>query len=328
LEGSVQKAGDSLRVTAQLLDAKDGTHLWAESYDRELSTSNIFAIQDEVTAQVVATIAGSFGVISRARSAEVRRKPTESLDAYECVLRWAAYDRGNYVASEHAKVRDGLERAVRSDPGYTDAWAFLSFTYLDEYRANYNPRPKALDRALEAARRAVSLDPTSQNAHYALAFVYFFRKELDAFRAEAERTIALNPNNASVLAGLGLLLHNTGDERGVVLARKGEALDPFHPTWFHHAMAQYHFDRGEYEEALVEALKADIPGDFWEPLFLAVIYAELGKEIEARSAVEELLRLYPGFTVEKYIEEERKWNRPDAAIAHWASALRKAGLPE
>ena len=93
LEGSVQRAGDTLRVTAQLLDAKDGTHLWAETYDRELSASSIFAVQDEITEQVVGTIAGSFGVISRARFAEVKEKPTDSLDAYECVLQAAAYYR-------------------------------------------------------------------------------------------------------------------------------------------------------------------------------------------------------------------------------------------
>jgi hypothetical protein len=101
-------------VTAQLLAAKDGTHLWAETYDRELPVSSIFAVQDEITEQVVATIASDFGVISRARLAEVREKPTDNLDAYECVLQTLAYYRGSPGAPGHARLRDALERAVES----------------------------------------------------------------------------------------------------------------------------------------------------------------------------------------------------------------------
>ena len=200
VEGSVRKAGTRLRVTVQLLDARDGTHLWADTYDRDLSASNIFAVQDEITEQVVGTIASNYGVISRARFAEIKEKPTDSLDAYECVLQVGAYYRDNYIASEHIKVRGCLERAVKSDPGYADAWAYLSFMYLDEYRFNYNPRPNSLVRALEAAQRAVDSDPTHQKAHEALATSYFYRHELDAFLAEADRAIALNPNNAGTAA--------------------------------------------------------------------------------------------------------------------------------
>ena len=286
VEGSVQKAGSTLRVTVQLLDAKDGTHLWADTYDRELSASDIFAVQDEITEQVVATIGSNYGVISRARFAEIKEKPTDSLDAYECVLQVGAYYRDKYVATEHAKVRDCLERAVKSDPDYADAWACLSRIYLDEYRLNYNPRPNPLDRALKAARRAVESDPTHQGAHEALANSHFFRHELDAFFAEAERAIALNPNNAVMLARLGERLHYAGDERGIALVRKATALDPFHPTWFHFPIADYHFHRGEYEEALTAARKINIPGYFWPQIYLAGIYAELDRQNEARSASE------------------------------------------
>jgi tetratricopeptide (TPR) repeat protein len=200
--------------------------------------------------------------------------------------------------------------------------------YLDEYRYNFNPKPNPLDRALEAAREAVSLDLTNQNARHALANVYFFRRELDAFQAEAERTIALNPNNARVLAVLGNLFFNLGDKRGIALVEKAATLDPFHPTWLHYAFAENYFDRGEYKAALAEARKVDVPGDFWHQVNLAAIYAELGRESEARSAVKELRSLYPDFTIEAYIKEERKWNVPDGRIQRRAAALRKAGLPE
>jgi TolB-like protein len=328
LEGSVQKAGTALRVTAQLLDAIDGTHLWANTYDRELSASNIFAVQDDITEQVVDTIAGLYGVLSRGQLAEARGKPTDRLDAYECVLRVAAYYRDNFVAAEHAKLREGLELAVKSDPGYADAWASLCAIYLDEYRFNYNPRPDPLDRALEAARRAVDAEPTSQFAHHALAHVYFYRHTLDSFFAEAERTIALNPNNATYLAYLGLCLHYAGDERGIALVRKAVKLDPFHPTWLNFPIAHNHFEKGEYKEALAAARNIDMPGLFWSQIYLAAIYAEMGRQNEAQSALEELLRLYPGFSVESLIEDRRKWNATDDSIRRWVAALRKAGLPE
>jgi TolB-like protein/tetratricopeptide (TPR) repeat protein len=328
LEGSVQRAESRLRVTVQLLDAKDGTHLWADRFDRELSAADIFAVQDEITDQVVATIGGPQGVVSRARFAEIKEKPTDRLDAYECVLQWSAYHRDNVVPTEHAKVRDCLERAVKSDPGYADAWACLCIIYLDEHRFNFNPRPDPLGRALDAARRAVASDPDNQRAHHVLAEVHFHRHELDGFLAELERAIALNPNNAHTLVYLGQDLHYVGDERGIALVRKASALDPFHPTWFNFPIAHHHFDRDEHEEALAAARKIDMPGFFWSQIYLAAIYAELGRQSEARSAVEELLRLYPGFNVEGFIEEARKWNFRDDSIRRWVAALRKAGLPE
>jgi adenylate cyclase len=328
LEGSVQRAQDTLRVTAQLLDAKDGTHLWAETYDRELSASSVFAVQDEITEQVAGTIASSHGVISRARAVEVKQKPTDRLDAYESVLRASAYWRDNAIPPEHARVRDALERAVQSDPGYADAWAWLGVVYVDEYRHNYNPRPDPLDRALEAARRAVAADPTSQAAHLTLAVVYFYRHELDAFFTEAERTVALNPNNASFVAAIGEMLHYAGDERGIALLSRATKLDPFHPTWFHLPMAIHHLGRGELEEALAAARKVDMPGFAPPQMLLTVIYTELGRPSEARSAVKELLRFRPGFTIEEAADVMRKSNFPDQGIHRTAAALREAGLPE
>jgi TolB-like protein len=328
LEGSVQKAGTTLRVTAQLLDAKDGMHLWADSYDRELTAPNIFAVQDQITEQVVATIAGDYGVISRARFAEIKGKSADTLDAYECVLKYRAYYRDAYLAPEHEEVRECLEGAVKSDPNYAEVWAGLCWIYIDEYRFRYNPRANPLDRALNAARRAVASDPTSQRAHEALAGAYFYRKELDRFFAEVERTIALNPNDVAALAAMGEMLDLVGDERGIALVRKAIRLDPFHPTWFYVPIARDHFDRGEYEEALDAARKIEIPGYFWPQIYLVAIYSELGRQREASSALEELLRLYPGFSIEKFIEERRKDNGTDASTRKWVEALRKAGLPE
>ena len=200
--------------------------------------------------------------------------------------------------------------------------------YLDEHRYNFNPRPGPLDRALEAARRAVELDPSSQTARAALAATHFFRHQLGPFKAEAERALALNPNDPGTLVVLGADLMYAGDERGIALIRKRMKLDPFHPTVFHIMIADYHFDKGEYEEALVAARKIDTPGYFWTEILLAGIYAELGDQKEAARALKELLRLYPGFTIQKLVEEWKKWNASDERIRRSVAALRKAGLPK
>jgi tetratricopeptide (TPR) repeat protein len=315
-------------VTAQLLDAKDGTHLWAETYDRELSAANIFAVQDEITEQVVATIAGTSGVISRARFTEVRKKPTDSLDAYQSVLKTLPYYTGGFSEPEHARLREALERAVKSDSSYSDAWAWLSVLYLDEYRLNYNPRPNALDRALDAAQQAVALDPTSQVAHTVLALVHLHRQELDAFLPEAERALALNPNHAFVLATLGTRFYQVGDERGLALVKKAMKLDPFLPTFYNIPIAADHFVRGEYEEALAATRRVSIPGFFLTQVFLAASYAELGRQGDAQAAVEELLKLRPDYSIDKHIEWDRQNNVPEEGSRRMAAALRKAGLPE
>jgi tetratricopeptide (TPR) repeat protein len=110
--------------------------------------------------------------------------------------------------------------------------------------------------------------------------------------------------------------------------RKATALDPFHPTWFFLVVADYYFLRGEYEEALTAARKVNMPSLFWLQIQLAGTYAELDRQNEAKKALRELLRLYPGFTVQTYVEEARKWNYAEGNIRRWVTALRKAGLPE
>jgi adenylate cyclase len=327
LEGSVQRAENTLRVTAQLLDAKDGTHLWAETYDRELSASSIFAIQDEITEQVAATIAGPLGVISRARFARVKEKPTESLDAYDCVLHYSAYSRANFVPTEHARLREALEAAVEANPNYADALACLSYVYQHEHNFNYNPRPNSLGRALDAAQRAVAADPISQTAHAALAGVHFQLHDLDSFITEAERALALNPNCAGTLASMGSYLQSVGDERGIALVRKAVKLDPFHPSWFNFPIARDHFERGEYEEAFTAARKSEMPGYVRTHVLLAAICAELGRREDARKALEQLLSLDPGFNLQRLVEEWRKWNVSEERTSLYVAALRKAGLP-
>ncbi|MFP6757902.1 MAG: hypothetical protein VCC99_06740, partial [Alphaproteobacteria bacterium] len=180
LEGSVRRSGDSLRVTAQLLDARDGTLLWAENYARDLTTADISAIQDSIMERIVGVLADDFGVISRAGLAEAEAGHTDNLAAYDCVLRSYGYvDRVS--PAEHLAVRACLEEAVALDPTYAEAWGSLALMHQDEYLFGFNPRPDAGDplaRAIAASRKAVEADAASQIGHQLMATAHYFAGDL------------------------------------------------------------------------------------------------------------------------------------------------------
>lgn len=170
VEGSVRRGGNTVRITAQLIDAATESHVWAETYDRDLTTENLFAIQDDIAAQIAATIGGARGAITLARLGQVRRKPSARLDTYECVLLWFE-TRDVYTAEIHLRARDCLERTVELDPTYAEGWAALASIYELQVRQGFNATQEydALQRAIDAAERALKLDPSSQLAHVALA---------------------------------------------------------------------------------------------------------------------------------------------------------------
>jgi TolB-like protein len=327
LEGSVRRSADTIRVTAQLLDASSGEHLWAETYDRDLTARNIFELQDDITEQVVATLAGGHGVISRVGQVEARAKGTDSLTTYDCVLRSYEYEQ-LHTAESHLRARDCLERAVELDPDYVDAWAQLAYLYREEFQHGFNPRPGSLDRALELGLRAVELDSTSQPAYDALAQIYFSQRDFDAFFAAAVRAIELNPNNARIVGRSGASLARADRwEQGVRLVRKAVAQNPYQAWWLHLTLSHDHYRRGEYEEALGEAQKISARTIPFIQMSLVAAYGQLGREAEARTALAELLRLDPNFP-EHGRDELRKFFASEALIDHFMQGLRKAGLPE
>ena len=327
LEGSVRREGQRVRATAQLLDAANGAHVWAETYDRDLTAAGMFEVQDDITQRVVGAIGGAYGALSRTRLEQSKKKTTTSLDAYECVLQQLAVT----SEAEHLKVRECLERSVRSDPTYAEAWAALSWEYLNEHVSGFNPRPDSLARAQDAAQHAIDLEPNSQRAHAALANVAFFRRDMDAFYPTAERAVALNPNYENTLYEMGTLIVYSNwtnperRERGLALVKKAMALNPSHPGWYRFPGAWVHWWKGEYGEALAEAKKINMPDYVWTHELLAVSYAGLGRKDEAATAVANVLRLRPDMPV-AIRAEWRKWNVPEEVIDRAIADLRRAGM--
>ncbi len=325
IRGNVRKDEGTIRVAANLWDVASGQTLWGETYDRDLTARSLFEVQDEITTAVVSTLGEWTGVIQRVQLGRERELPTDSLQAYDCVLRSVEYYDA-HTPDKHAEVRDCLERAVEVDPGYSMAWALLSFMYLDESRYLFNPRPNPLDRALEAARLAIELDRDNATAWTSLAKIHFHRHEIDAFLAAADETLKLDSTSSVTLADIGLyLIHSGNTERGMPLVRKAMQLNPKHQSWYWFAPAWYHFQRREYEEALTAAGRINMPGMYWNHGLLASTYGQLGKRVEAAESVRHLLDLYPDFAQNAY-DEFRKWNPPPEFLEAFIDGLRKAGL--
>ncbi len=326
VEGSVKRSRDRLRVTVQLLDAGDGTLLWSETYDRDLTAADIFAVQDEITGRVAGSLGSSEAPLWKSEMQELRAKRTDSLEAYECVLLVPLFYE-SFSSDVHARARDCLERSVKLDPNYSRAWSALAWIYIEEHKYAYNLRPEPLERAFAAAQRAVELDKRNQDGYYALAIINYLRKEdLGSFHALAEQAIDLNPNNATVIADLGLWMAYSGDwERGMPLVRKGVILNPLHPRWVFFAFLLDHYRKGEYREALTEGLKINLPENPGVQTGLLALYGQLGETEKARAKLDEIRASHPGI-----VDDPRAWfvkRRVSAELVEsLMDGLRKAGL--
>jgi TolB-like protein len=324
MEGSLRQAGNKLRLAVQLADTVSGAHLWAETYERAFTPESLFELQDDLVPRIVATIADQYGVLPRSMSEVLRNKSEDALTPHEAVLRTFSYF-SRIDREEHAVVRDILERSVREAPDHADSWSLLAMIYRGEFAQGFNARPNSLDRALDAARRAVDLAPTHALGHSALATIYFFRKEMMAFRIEAERAFELNPFDASVKAYQGLLLAVSGEwERGCQLVEFALQLNPNCPGYFYFARCWNGYRQGKYEEVLEGVTRINMPSYFHVPAIKAAALGQLGRRDEAQKALQEVLTLRPDFAAAAR-QEYAKWCDSEL-VEHLIEGLRKAGL--
>jgi len=318
IEGSVRRAANRVRITAQLIQTADGTHVWAERYDRDME--DIFAVQDEVTQRIAATL--GVRLQDAARELALRKNPAD-LNAYDCALRARRYTT-TLAREEHAAARDLLEKAITLDPNYADAYAMLANIYLAEYRFDTNPRPDPIGRAMTMVQRAIELDPQNANARGWLAIVYFFQHENASFEAEAERALALNPNDPATLAEMGHYYAFLGQyERGAELTRRAIALNPLHPGWYRFCFARKHLAERDYAAAIAEVRMINLPEFYWSWLIEAVAHGHLGEVGRAAEAIERIRALVPNFSARA---ELHKWNTVPDDLENMLEGLRKAGL--
>jgi TolB-like protein len=327
LSGAVRQSGGTLRVSAQLTDTRDGTTVWSESFDRDSDVADMLALQDDMTDQIVATVADVNGVVTRDLAAAIQDKSPEEMTPYEALLQFSL-NRATVSAADHLRSRIALERAVKLEPTYASAWAALAHVYLEEFISAYNVQPQPQERALVAAQRAVELAPTDSLAQFALAAVQYFQQNLGAFRAARTRAIELNSRDTQTLAMLGILSGYGGEwELGVEMTTRAMRLNPNHPGWYRFNTFFNEYRQGNYKAALDIALRINTP-DYWgDGLARALAYGQLGDESGAAIAKGDLLRVWPSFEAD-YVEHGLKnwmFAQPDLT-EHAIEGLEKAGL--
>jgi TolB-like protein/class 3 adenylate cyclase len=239
LEGSVRRAEARVRITAQLIEAATGAHLWAERYDRSLD--DIFAVQDEVAQMIVSTL---FGRIEDAKLRQSLRKPTVSLAAYDFLLRGIASFKG-YAEDDNRQACTFFEKAIANDPNYALAHSYLALARIVLHGYGAAPLDIKLSSSL-MARRGVDLDPQEGGCHRILGHVLRYVREFEVAEHHARRAVELNPNDADGTASMGELLVTRGHPvEGLAWIEKAMRLNPFHPPWYHflHAGALYSLRR-------------------------------------------------------------------------------------
>jgi TolB-like protein/Tfp pilus assembly protein PilF len=325
ISGSVRQSGGQVRITSRLLDARAGNQLWSETYDRELTAANLFTVQADVAQRVVATIGDPTGVVNRAGFEASRDRPTDSLQAYECVLRGYAYFR-IHDDQQHAQARDCLERAVELDPDYAEAWAQLAYIYREEFHHTRNLLPDPLGRADRAARRALELDATNATLSFALAMIAFSRGDMSAGLARARKAAELNPNNATILAALAIYFAQCGElDRARDLGRKVQEMHPTVPSWVQMVFATSDYLEGRYEQSLEAVTLWNQPYDVQWHFHRTANLARLGREREARAALDEMLDAFPEFAADPE-NQIRRYMFVDETAEPFLEGLQMAGL--
>jgi adenylate cyclase len=324
LEGSLRKAGNRIRVTAQLIEAETGNHVWAERYDRDLA--DIFAVQDEIATAVTTAIAPA---VADAEQRRAMRKPPESLDA------WTAYQRGLWhlgknVAADNALAQKFFQQAIALDPNFGGGYRGLAYAQFQAAAGGLQTRslPEAQSSAETLARRAVALDGTDAEARTFLGEVLLYRGDREGALAEAERALAMTPNLASAHGWRGAALIFSGrPEEGLTSLETSIRLDPRDPLlalrWNYVALGHY-FCR-EYE-ATIEAAKRGIRSNPEFPStyrWLAAALGQLGRTAEAKDVLEKAIAIAPA-SFDGFVRRRVPWHRPED-YAHMLEGLRKAG---
>jgi adenylate cyclase len=325
LEGSFQKSGDRVRITAQLIDAIKGRHIWSEHYDRELK--DIFALQDEITIKIMNGM--SIELTEGEQARRWTKAGTTNLKALEKNYQAFAYFMRN-TKEDNDTARQLYEEAITLDPQFVWPYVYLGYNYFASARYGWSESPaKSYQTAFELAQKALAIDESDDRVHTLLSILYLAMREYDKSLFEAERAVALNPNGADAYFSLAAIVGCSGRwEESVPYAEKMVRLGPFPGVSHYFVLGRAYFMTGQYDESIVtwkKVLKIS-PEFLIAHLFLAACYSSMGRYTEATAAAQEILRINPKFTTESHAKTLPYKNKAD--VEREIGALRKAGLPE
>ena len=324
LEGSVRKAGNRVRITAQLVDVSTEGHLWAERYDRNLN--DIFSLQDEVTQKIVAALTVK---LTEDEQGRLFQKDTNSLEAYnynlrglESIYRW--------TKESMAEARQMLEKSINLDPEYASAFSNLAKCHWADWANGWSQSPQSLEQAFKLSQRAIALDDSLTSARIVLSDVYLWRRLHDKAIVVIERAVKLNPNCADAIEQQGEILIWAGrPQEGMELVRKAMRFNPIYPVWYLWNLGHAYFVADQHEEAVEILQKALIINPDFLPvhLVLVLIYAEKGWKEAVKVEVARISRISPASYSMKALCQRLPY-KDQAVYERVIEGLRKAGIPE
>ena len=326
LEGSIRRAGQRVRITAQLIDASNGGHLWADRYDRDLT--DIFEVQDDVTRRIVGALKITLSPTEQAQRSEAK---ASDLEAYELSLRAREVLLGPTKNREtFDQARKLFLRALEHDPNFAKAHAGLGFAYMFDYQNRWSDNPDAsLGLAREYAERAIEKDPTEALAHAVAAVAATFGRDLERAQSEIDIALSLNPNMAMAynIQG-GIRIYVGRPEEAIPLIERAMRLDPATNLQFLHFLGMANLLAGKYETAaaaLRERIRL-VPNTDFSRSLLASALGHLGQTDEARRVWQELKQINPKYSSEEHLGRLPFKNETDAERI--AEGLKKAGLSD
>ena len=323
LEGSIQKFGDLIRITAQLIDATNGHHLWAEKYDRELK--DIFAMKDEITMKIATVLQVK---LTEGESANWGPE-TKSFEAYIKVMQSWEHFRA-FTPDDNILSRQKAKEALDLDPNYSSATEMFAWTLLMDGVFGTSKTPeKSIEQAFELAQKVLDRGDSDAGAHFLIGYAYSRKGQFDKAISELEIARDLFPNNADINAGLGTILNDAGKpEEAISVLKNAIRLNPIPPGWYLGRLGDGYRLTRQYEKAVhkyKEAIQLQ-PDDMISHLTLALCYVKLGREADAHAEAKEVLRINPKFSAESYAKHIPL--KDEASKKLFIDGMRKAGLPE
>jgi TolB-like protein/Tfp pilus assembly protein PilF len=324
LEGSVRKSGEKIRITAQLIDAITGNHLWSERYDRELK--DIFALQDDITKKIITAMQVK---LTKGEEVKAFAKGTNNLEAYlKCLQADEYIHRIN--PESNALAKQLAEEAIALDPEYATAYRVLSRSHMMDVWVKASKSPKAsIGKAIELVQKAIALDDSLAEAHGLLGFLYSMTRQYDKSISQAEKAVTLNPNSADAHFVMGKTLFFAGrSEESIPEYKKAIRLNPIPPGNRLWSLGLSYAYTGQYDEAITWCKKAvsQEPNDLLARMMMTVVYSLSGQDEKARGGADEVLRIQPKFTLDKF--KKKLTYKREVDRERFLSALRKAGIPD
>ena len=324
ITGSIYQVADKLRLNVELVRTDNSQHVWSRSYDRNFTADTLFSIRDEIVQNIVAAVADDYGIIPKLIATASRGKVVDELEAYEALMRYHHYG-VTLDSQDFDEALYALEKAVAIDPEYALAWALLSILYLDSATFSFGDLKNPLERGMEAARKAINIDPLCQHAYFGMCLAQLQQRNQEEVIRNADKIVELNPNAGFLVGTAGWFLAMAGQyDKGFLLIEQGMQLNPSFPTWFYFPYYLKYYLDGKYDEALKTLNKFELPDFFWNPLMHAAALGQLGR-IAAKTALQRLLSLKPDFP-KKSRFHLNSFLIKDEWVDHILEGLKKAGL--